>query len=438
MSLSSGLMEKLQALGLTENECKAYLAILRLGACTAVQVSRESHLQRTEIYPLMSGLVTKGLVEETIDRPKRYRPADVKKALPRLAAKIRKQLDAITKESEQLASKLEGLATKAERALQEEVRILYGPHSCQAHLLESIKSAQADFWAIAGRRRPPHISNRVLAEALQLITSKRIKARLILEVDKENLKRVRKMTAAAEIAHYQPIPVYMYGIDDKAVAVSLAQEPISRPSQTVQLASTYRPTVQVMRQFFNILWRESTPFALREAILLGRRPSGEASRIIRGREETYIHTEIVADSAKDSIRIYIPTRYGPARLLKGLNEALLRANRRGVKIRMICKLSDQNATAVKALARFAEVRHTDNPIGFTLGIADDSDAGIYYMDPDSPELESRTDYTIRITSKEGIRHLGNLFEALWQESTPIGEQLERNDRLEGESSKPPS
>jgi hypothetical protein len=73
-----------------------------------------------------------------------------------------------------------------------------------------------------------------------------------------------------------------------------------------------------------------------------------------------------------------------------------------------------------------------------LGIADDSDAGIYYMDPDSPELESRTDYTIRITSKEGIRHLGNLFEALWQESTPIGEQLERNDRLEGESSKPPS
>jgi len=431
-------MGKLQALGLTENECKAYLAILRSGACTAVQVSRESHLQRTQIYPLMWALVSKGLVEETIDRPKRYRPVDVKHALPRLAVRIRDRLNAIANESEQLAAKLEDLATKTGRAPQEEVRIIYGPHFGRAHLLESITSAKVDFWGIAGRRRPPHISNRVLAEALQLIASKGIKARLILEVDKENLKRVRKMTALAEIAHYQPVSMYLYGVDDRAVALSLSQEPISRPSQTAQLVSTYRITVQVMRQFFNMLWRESTPFVLREAILLGRRPSGEASRIVRGREEAYIHTEIVADSAKDSIRIYIPTRYGPARLLKGLDEALLRAHRRGVKIRMICKLSDQNATAVKALARFAEVRHTDNPIGFTLGIADDSDAGIYYMDPDSPELESRTDYTIRITSKEGIRHLGNLFEALWQESTPIGEQLERNDRLEGESSKPPS
>lgn len=49
--------------------------------------------------------------------------------------------------------------------------------------------------------------------------------------------------------------------------------------------------------------------------------------------------------------------------------------------------SDHNAAAVKALAKFAEVRHTDDSIGFTLDIADDSDAGIYYTDPDSKELE---------------------------------------------------
>jgi hypothetical protein len=88
--------------------------------------------------------------------------------------------------------------------------------------------------------------------------------------------------------------------------------------------------------------------------------------------------------------------------------------------------SDHNAAAVKAPAKFAEVRH-----------ADDSDAGIYYMDPDSEELESRTDYSIHITSREGVRHLGNLFEALWEESIPIGEQLERTERPQDGPSKAP-
>jgi len=430
-------MGKLQALGLTENECKAYLALLKLGTCTAIQISRESHLQRTEIYPLMAGLVSKGLVEETVDRPKRYRPVNVKHALPRFAVKIRSRVDAIAKESEQLAAELEGLSTRTKQTTQEEIRIIYGPQSARAHLLESIKSTQSEFWGIAGRRRPPHISNRVLADALRLVASKGLKARLIVEVDRENLKRVKRMTGPTEVAHYQPIPLYMYGVDDKSVALSLAQEPISRPSDAVQLVATYRPVVQVMRQFFDILWRESTPFALREAILLGHRPLTEDSRIMRGREEAYLQSATVTDSAKDSIRAYIPTRYGPVRLIKRFSEIYLRAHRRGVRIRVICKLSNDNAEAVKTLAKFAEVRHTDSPIGFSMGIADDTDAAIYYMDPDSPELESRTDYTIRITSKQGIRHLGNLFEALWQESIPIEELLQRDQKPAGESSNPP-
>ena len=77
------------------------------------------------------------------------------------------------------------------------------------------------------------------------------------------------------------------------------------------------------------------------------------------------------------------------------------------------------------LAKFAEIRHTENPIGFSTGIADDGDDAIYYTEPDSEELESRTDYTIHITSREGIRHLRNLFEAPWEESIPLERQLQK-------------
>jgi len=124
-----------------------------------------------------------------------------------LAMKMRDRLERIVKESEQLATKLEGFSTKASRRAQDEIRIIYGPQLARTHLLESIESAETEFWGIAGRRRPPHISDRLLAEALRLVASKGLKARLIAEVDRENLKRVREMTGATEVSHYQPIPV---------------------------------------------------------------------------------------------------------------------------------------------------------------------------------------------------------------------------------------
>jgi sugar-specific transcriptional regulator TrmB len=434
---SSTLTEKLKTLGLTENECKVYFALLKLGAGTIQQLSREAHLQRTEIYALMTRLVSKGLVEETIDRPRRYVPVDVKVALPRLAWSTRDRLDRIAKESEKLATKLQGFSMKNDQVAQEEIRVIYGPHASRAHLLESARSAKGEFWAMAGRRRPPHVSDRVLAEALRLVTSNKVKSRFILEVERENLNRVRKIARIVEVRHFEPIPVYMYG-SDTGVAVSLVEEPIVRASQAAQLVSTYRPTVQVMRQLFNILWAESMAFATREAILRGQRPLHEESTIVRGRRETYIHSGTAADTAKQMLRAYIPSAHGPARLLKGLREAYVRARGRGVKIQLICKLSDANLSAVKALVKFAEVRHTENPIGFSMGIVDDQDAAIYYLEHDSPDLESRTDYMIRITSKDGIRHLGNLFEALWAEATPLEDAMRKLEAPKGAASNLPA
>jgi sugar-specific transcriptional regulator TrmB len=437
---SSTLTEKLRTLGLTENECKAYFTLLKLGESTVVQLSRESRVQRTMVYSLMSGLVSKGLVEETIDRPRRYKPVNVRQALPRLAMRIRDRLDKIVKESEQLAAKLEGFSISPVQTgdSPEEIRIIYGPQAARAHLLESVRSAKTEFWGMAGRRRPPHISDRLLAETFQLIKSKGLKTKLIIEVDRENRRRVARMAAAAEISHYQPIPVYMYGADDKMVAVSLAREPIIRRSQTAQLVSTYRPTVQIMRQFFDTLWQESIPFALQDATLSGRGTLGSRSLVTRGRKQGYARAELLMESAKESIRIYAPHRFEPIRLLNGLGDIFLDARRRGVKSRVIVALSEHNVEAVKKLARFMEVRHTNDTLGFSMNIVDDINAGICYVHRDIKDIESQLDFSIEVTSRQGIRHISNLFEALWQESVPMEQVMQEYEKHSTESRSSPT
>jgi sugar-specific transcriptional regulator TrmB len=415
----SALVDQLVELGLTASEAKAYLAVVNLGTCRVIQIADESNLQRTEIYRLMSRLVSMGLVEETIDPPKRYRPANVKETIPRLAANMRDRLKTLTAESDQLAAKLETLAAKAKPTTEEAIRVVYGPDAARAHLLESIKSAQSEFWAMVGRRRPPHISNRFLAEALRMIASKGLKAKLIVEVDRENLNLVKRLASVFEVRHHEPLPVYMYGADDRSVAVSLAEEPIVHASRTGELLITHGPSVRMLQQSFNILWQASTSFTLREDLLLGRRPSNGVSRVIRGREELYALVRNYTNAAEKRICEYVPTRYSPVRILEGFKEAFLRARQRGVSIRIVCGLTKDNAEAVKSLGELFEVRHTDSPIGFSFSVVDQSDAIVHHVDPDSPELESRADYSIHITNKQGVRHLATMFEMLWKEATPI-------------------
>ena len=105
---------------------------------------------------------------------------------------------------------------------------------------------------------------------------------------------------------------------------------------------------------------------------------------------------------------------------------------------MIVALSEDNLEAVKKLARFMELRHTNDTLGFSMDIVDDLNAGICYVHRDIRELESHLDSTIHITNRQGIRHISNLFEAVWQESVPIEQVMQEYEKHPTESQSPAS
>ena len=54
--------EILQKLGLTKNEIKVYITILKLGSCLAGEITRKSDVHRRNVYDAVERLVEKGLV----------------------------------------------------------------------------------------------------------------------------------------------------------------------------------------------------------------------------------------------------------------------------------------------------------------------------------------------------------------------------------------
>ena len=56
--------EKLQKLGLSPNETKCYLALLKIGSASANEISRRSGVHRVSVYDALRGLREKGLISQ--------------------------------------------------------------------------------------------------------------------------------------------------------------------------------------------------------------------------------------------------------------------------------------------------------------------------------------------------------------------------------------
>ena len=64
--------EALQRIGLSRYEALVFVNLARAGAATAGDVARASGVNRVQTYRALEGLEARGLVEVTLDRPRRY------------------------------------------------------------------------------------------------------------------------------------------------------------------------------------------------------------------------------------------------------------------------------------------------------------------------------------------------------------------------------
>jgi sugar-specific transcriptional regulator TrmB len=73
-------MEILSSLGLNLSEAKVFVALHELGSSTAGMISKMSRVARESVYQILPKLAKKGLVEEIITRPKKFKAISMKEA----------------------------------------------------------------------------------------------------------------------------------------------------------------------------------------------------------------------------------------------------------------------------------------------------------------------------------------------------------------------
>ena len=117
-------LETLIQLGLTPNQSKLYLSLLRNGNSTGRTLSKETSFARQEVYRILEELHDRGLVEKSIATPTEFRAIKVQEAISILVLERTKKLE---QTKERIQSLIDSYSPIAEITPQNEYKFLLIP-----------------------------------------------------------------------------------------------------------------------------------------------------------------------------------------------------------------------------------------------------------------------------------------------------------------------
>ena len=99
------IKEELLKFGLTPNQVKVFFFLGKFGSKTAIEISRNLQMPRTETYHLLTALQSKGMVLASFDHPTKFSAIDFNKAVVALINAESERLNSL-KKSEPILKKL--------------------------------------------------------------------------------------------------------------------------------------------------------------------------------------------------------------------------------------------------------------------------------------------------------------------------------------------
>lgn len=238
----------LEDLGLSKNESKVYLTLLRLGSAPVGEVTKDSGVHRRNVYDSIERLMKKGLVGYVTRNNVKYFEVSDPSSLLSL---INKQKEEVRKREELLTSILPELLLTKNNKETEDIKVFKGTESRKIIFEDIINSAKEN--CVLGAHTPSKMSQIFLKQWHKRRSSRGVRDKLIYNkpdpyskvVSKFPLTEVRFMPE--EIDTNTAINIY-----GKKVAIFLwsNNQPISIVIDNEKVANDFR-------EYFNVLWKRA-------------------------------------------------------------------------------------------------------------------------------------------------------------------------------------
>ena len=248
MSISERTKKSMREFGLSENEIRSYLSLLKFGHMNATEISKQSNVPYSKVYEILLNLEQKGWIESDDSRPKNFKAKP-----PSLAIEDTKiRLESIHKKNEnQILSELQPLYESKESLEKPEIWILRGESNITDRIGDTISKSKKEI-LIALPLISRSIAQRI-SPVLMYLESKGIKITILATED--SAKILKKFKKIAEIR----VRDKMFGggiiADGKEVLLLLGSE--TEDSEPLAICSEHLGLAKFAREYFEWLFKTS-------------------------------------------------------------------------------------------------------------------------------------------------------------------------------------
>ena len=395
---------ELSSFGLTGNQARAYIVLVKLGVAPVSKIAQLSKIRREEIYRITPKLERLGLVERILGKPTRYKAISLEEALSILLKyrqeESEKKIAELAEKKVSLLKELKPLENKKVLADEEEEKgahfiLILDRDKSLRKLISMTDAAEKEIVLTATGNDIQYGVSQNYDDALRIVLMRGVKVRILLTIDEINesllyfAQEIEAFRDIIEVRHVDQLRVHIMVVDDKETSIGTYLDPNTK--EVVNLWTDHPSFVDAMKDVFERQWRESVDIKSRIEYLRTGKPV-ERTEVLRERDKIYEYLRACRSKIKSNLLMM-----GDATLVKLFKRAFMSASlelkNRGVRVRLLTNINENNLEIAEELAKHFEVRHLnriymravlgDEEIGFSwITIKAMPEAGIYSNNPE--------------------------------------------------------
>ena len=363
--------EVLKSFGLTEKETEVYIFIAKHGVLKGRKIARKMKIDKGQLYRILKSLQKKGLVEATLEYPTRFTAVPFEKVIDSFIKSKREEVAEIEEAKEDLLSVWKKISQIELESSLEKFAVIEGNKKIHHRISQMVKETSSQlsmaltvsdlfkaeqFGVFDTLSRHPKKS-KVQFQALTQLSKQSLKA---VKVLKSKLSPNLVFRGTNPDLGSPPFSRMVIRDNEEAILfISDMNEQYLEEDKEICLFTNSKKIIQAFGIVFEDLWQDSID--IEDSIVeieTGKPPP--KTQLIKDPERAKNRYFEFLDSAKDDILI-VTSSSGLIELSK--NKLQLEDwSKRGISIKIMAPIVNENLVFAQQLLKWGEVRHI--PLGY--------------------------------------------------------------------------
>jgi hypothetical protein len=313
----------------------------------------------------------------------------------------------------------------------EKTLVLYGPENAISVIKQFYARVQNVSNLITDPSGPQAIIQvKEYSEVLESLIDRGVKRRLITEITRDNLQYCKQLASLVELRHLEGVKgnFAVSETEYMATAILYKTEPI-----TQIIYSNAGAVVEQHRYLFDTLWTKAIP-AQQKILQIEEGVEADFFEVITDQKEASELLVTLSKSARKEVLFLLPNDKAIIRIERlGVLDTLAEGSERGVRVRVICPITNINSHIVERLRKESKIEFASGDEAQSGILITDSSRFVSaeLVDPASESFSEAIGTALYSNSKRTINLLRSFFDSLWNQ-VELYKRLELQEKLEKE------